>query len=240
MWYIFCLILFYGFWVPDSAPWFWTTYSNLFMGCSDNSEEEKMCLWLFFSVWLIKKATKWMQCHNSLRSWRYCLGARLKVWRRSRDPKKVVGTRRLKYRGISISRGSRLLWRLRRQISLGYYTIPPATQTNTTILVCTKSIWTLNGSCVHLPNWLVCMGMLHLDMVVAYNTTRTVSKTRSLMQLVFPRDTKWLVLLFSGFLPWLERQEYDGLSIRHHSPSGNPGLEINESYTVEGKRSDRN
>ena len=42
----------------------------------------------------------------SLRSWRYCVGARLKFWRRSR------------------------VQRLRRQISLNYYTIPPATQAN--------------------------------------------------------------------------------------------------------------
>lgn len=56
--YFFCLILFYGFWAPDSAPWFWTTYSNLLMDCFDNSEEEKMCLWLCFSVRLIKKASK--------------------------------------------------------------------------------------------------------------------------------------------------------------------------------------
>ena len=34
---------------------------------------------------------------NSLRSWRYCLGARFRFWGRSRDPKKGVGTRRLKY-----------------------------------------------------------------------------------------------------------------------------------------------
>ena len=33
----------------------------------------------------------------SLRSWRYCLGARLKFWRRSCDPKKGVGTRRLNF-----------------------------------------------------------------------------------------------------------------------------------------------
>ena len=54
----------------------------------------------------------------SLRSWGHCLGARLKFWRRSCDLKKGVE------RGvwISISRG------LRRQISLDYYTIPPATQ----------------------------------------------------------------------------------------------------------------
>ena len=39
---------------------------------------------------------------HSLRSWRYCVGARLKFWRRSRvpkkDQKKGVGTRLLKYR----------------------------------------------------------------------------------------------------------------------------------------------
>ena len=34
---------------------------------------------------------------TSLRGWRYCLGARLKLWRRSRDPKKGVGTRRLNF-----------------------------------------------------------------------------------------------------------------------------------------------
>ena len=33
------------------------------------------------------------RCH-SLRSRRYCVGARLKFWRQSRDPKKGVGTRR--------------------------------------------------------------------------------------------------------------------------------------------------
>ena len=44
----------------------------------------------------------------SLRSRRYCRGVRLKFWRQSCDPKKGVGTRR--------------------QISLDYYTIPPATQ----------------------------------------------------------------------------------------------------------------
>ena len=37
------------------------------------------------------------QRYYSLRSWRYCLGARLKFWQRSHNPKKGVGTRRLKY-----------------------------------------------------------------------------------------------------------------------------------------------
>ena len=50
-----------------------------------------------------------------LRSWRYCVGARLKFWQRSRVPKKG-------------SRDTTLLQRLRRQIALDYYTIPPATQ----------------------------------------------------------------------------------------------------------------
>ena len=58
---------------------------------------------------------------NSLHSWRYCLGLRLKFWRRSRDPKKGVGTR-------SCSRGFRRSGPLRRQILLDYYTIPPASQ----------------------------------------------------------------------------------------------------------------
>ena len=61
--------------------------------------------------------------------------ARLKFWRRSRVPKK--GSRE---EAVSISRGfaardgsavkchSTILQRLRRQISLDYYTIPPATQ----------------------------------------------------------------------------------------------------------------
>ena len=53
----------------------------------------------------------------SLRSWRYCLGARFKFWRQSRDPQKGVGTRR--------SRG------FRRQISRDYYTIPPTTSRKT-------------------------------------------------------------------------------------------------------------
>ena len=60
----------------------------------------------------------------SLRSWRYCLGARLTFWRRSCDKKREWG------RGvwISISPGLRRSRRLRRQILLDYYRIPPATQ----------------------------------------------------------------------------------------------------------------
>ena len=48
-------------------------------------------------------------CLGSLPSWRYCVGARLKFWRRSRVPKK----------GSRDEAG---------QISLDYYTIPLATQ----------------------------------------------------------------------------------------------------------------
>ena len=63
------------------------------------------------------------------------MSARLKFWRRSRVPKK--GSRE---EAVGISRGfaardgsavkchSTILQRLRRQISLDYYTIPPATQ----------------------------------------------------------------------------------------------------------------
>ena len=51
------------------------------------------------------------------RSWRYCVGVRLKFWRRSRVPKK----------GSRDDYITTILQRLRRQISLDYYTIPPAT-----------------------------------------------------------------------------------------------------------------
>jgi len=76
------------------------------------------------------------QWNFSLRSWRYCVGARLKFWRRSRVPKKGVGTRRLKCisrgfaarDGFAVKSHSTILQRLRRQISLDYYTILPATQ----------------------------------------------------------------------------------------------------------------
>ena len=55
--------------------------------------------------------------HVSLRSWRYCVGARLKFWRRSRVPKE--GSRD---EAVEIPYFSRLRrsWRLRRQISLDY------------------------------------------------------------------------------------------------------------------------
>ena len=74
--------------------------------------------------------------YDSLRSWRYCVGARLKFLRRSRVPKK--GSRDEAVGGISrgfaardgcaVKSHSTILQRLRRQISLNYYTIPPATQ----------------------------------------------------------------------------------------------------------------
>ena len=61
----------------------------------------------------------------SLRSWRYCVGARFKFWRRSRVPKK--GSRD-EGDGSAVQSHSTILQRLRCQIALEYYTIPPATQ----------------------------------------------------------------------------------------------------------------
>ena len=55
----------------------------------------------------------------SLRSWRWV--RRLKFWRRSRVPKKGS-------RDEAVKSHSTILQRLRRQISLDYYTIPPAMQ----------------------------------------------------------------------------------------------------------------
>ena len=58
---------------------------------------------------------------NSLRSWRYCVGARLKFWQRSRVPNKGSKDEAAETRLY--------LQRFRRQISLDYYTmIPSATQ----------------------------------------------------------------------------------------------------------------
>ena len=67
------------------------------------------------------KERTWGLARVSLRSWRYCVGARLKFWRRSRVPKKGS-------RDEALKSYSTTLHRLRRQISLDYYTIPPATQ----------------------------------------------------------------------------------------------------------------
>ena len=65
----------------------------------------------------------------SLRSWRYCVGARLKFWRRSRVPKKRSRDEAVAARdGSAVKSYSTILQRLRRQMSLDYYTIPPATQ----------------------------------------------------------------------------------------------------------------
>ena len=75
------------------------------------------------------------QTADSLRSWRYCVGARLKFWRRSRVPKKGSRDEAVE-RGFAardrsgVKSHSTILQRLRRQISLDYYTIPPATQAN--------------------------------------------------------------------------------------------------------------
>ena len=58
------------------------------------------------------------------------MGARLKFWRRSRVPKKGSGDERgfAARDGSAVKSHSTVLQRLRRQISLNYYTIPPATQ----------------------------------------------------------------------------------------------------------------
>ena len=71
----------------------------------------------------------------SLRSWQYCVGARLKFWRQSRVPKKGSRDAAVKIPPDFAARDSSavkshltILQRLRRQISLDYYTIPPATQ----------------------------------------------------------------------------------------------------------------
>ena len=76
----------------------------------------------------------------SLRSWRYCVGARLKFWRQSHVPKKgsrdkvVEISRCFATRDGSIIKSySTILQPLRRQISLDYYTIPPATRATTNV-----------------------------------------------------------------------------------------------------------
>ena len=61
------------------------------------------------------------------------MGARLKFWRRSRVADEAVESisRGFAARdGSSVKSYSTILQRLRRQISLDYYTIPPATQAN--------------------------------------------------------------------------------------------------------------
>ena len=96
---------------------------------------------------------------DSLRSWRYCVGAKLKFWRRSRVPKKrsrdeaVVISRGFAARdGSAVKSHSTILQRLRRQISLDYYTIPPATQatflavSTTVVPVFCSQVWPLTTS----------------------------------------------------------------------------------------------
>ena len=61
---------------------------------------------------------------RSLRSWRYCVGARLKFWRRSRVPKKGNRDEAVGIGGWYFSR-LRRSWLLRRQISLDYITTAP-------------------------------------------------------------------------------------------------------------------
>ena len=66
----------------------------------------------------------------SLRSWRYCVGARLKFWRRSRVPKKGSKDKAVEILAARPSNLTRLYYNgsAGRQISLEYFTIPPATQ----------------------------------------------------------------------------------------------------------------
>ena len=64
------------------------------------------------------------------------MGARLKSWQRSRVPKKEVGTRQLVFLAASpLKSHSTILQRFGRQISLDYYTIPPATQAINSVAV---------------------------------------------------------------------------------------------------------
>ena len=74
----------------------------------------------------------------SLRSWWYCVAARLKFWRRSCVPKKGSRDEALEishgfaaHDGSTVKSYSTILQRLHCQISLDYYTIPPATWATT-------------------------------------------------------------------------------------------------------------
>ena len=74
----------------------------------------------------------------SLRSWRYCVAARLKFWRRSCVPKKGSRDEALEisrgfaaHDGSGVKSYSTILQRFHCQISLDYYTILPVTQATT-------------------------------------------------------------------------------------------------------------
>ena len=76
----------------------------------------------------------------SLRSWRYCVAARLKFWRRSCVPKKGSRDEALEisrgfaaHDGSAVKSYSTILQRLHCQISLDYYTILPAMQATTNV-----------------------------------------------------------------------------------------------------------
>ena len=80
--------------------------------------------------------------HNKsqLRSWRYCVAARLKFWRRSCVPKKGSRDEALEishgfaaHDGSAVKSYSTILQRLHCQISLDYYTILPAMQATTNV-----------------------------------------------------------------------------------------------------------
>ena len=73
-------------------------------------------------------------------SWRYCVAARLKFWRRSCVPKKGSRDEALEisrsfaaHDGSTVKSYSTILQRLHCQISLDYYTILPAMQATTNV-----------------------------------------------------------------------------------------------------------
>ena len=98
-----------------------TEFSGNILGLSKKSESFRSLI----NLALVQVLERECCAGCSLRSWRYCLGARLQFWRRSQNLKKGVGTRCLV---LTISRSLHRSWRLRYQISHDYYTIPPATQ----------------------------------------------------------------------------------------------------------------
>ena len=77
----------------------------------------------FLLMITLLRTSHFIPLEPSLRNWRYCVGARLKFWRRSRVP--IKGSR-----DAAVKSHLTILQRLRGQISLDYYTIPPATQAN--------------------------------------------------------------------------------------------------------------
>ena len=75
----------------------WTPETIIYVTFFENYNNGNLIFFLLESV-IMHKRWKPTCFFCSLRGWRYCVGARLKFWRRSRVPKKGIGTRRLKYR----------------------------------------------------------------------------------------------------------------------------------------------